>query len=301
MDIRLLEAFRAVLESGSVTQAAAVLGVTQPAVSAQLTRLESELGFALFERSGNRLRPTSEAIVFRGEVDRTLDHLDELDRAVEEIRAGQVGSVTVAALPMASLTLLPPVVAAFARQRPRVTVQLFTRNSDIVRGMFPSRTHDIGIAEMPVDPSGLRVHRYRMDCVAVLPKDHALAAHKILTPELMSGVPFVGMSREWAAYHAITPVFAEAGARLNTVAVSELFAVCCALVASGVGVSIVDPATAEQFAHAGVAVRPFRPAVPYDIALFHSADRDLSLPARSLVQAFDQHVRRFVSFDEDVA
>src|ERR1051325_4396964 len=109
MDIRLLEAFRAVLEQGSVTQAAAVLGVTQPAVSAQLTRLESELGFALFERSGKRLRPTSEAIAFRGEVDRTLDHMEELDRAVAEIRVGLVGSVTVAAHPMAGLTLLPPV------------------------------------------------------------------------------------------------------------------------------------------------------------------------------------------------
>jgi len=50
MDIRLLEAFRAVIETGSVTHAAAALGVTQPAVSAQIARLEGVLGFSLFER-----------------------------------------------------------------------------------------------------------------------------------------------------------------------------------------------------------------------------------------------------------
>jgi len=142
---------------------------------------------------------------------------------------------------MAGVALLPPVIASFVRQRPNVRVQLFTRNSDLVRGMFPSRTIDIGIAELPIDPTGLNVIRYRLECVAVLPEDHALCAHEIITPKLMSGLPFVGMSREWAAHHLVNSVFAEAAAHLNVVVASELFAMICELVANGVGVSIVDP------------------------------------------------------------
>src|SRR5258708_4125389 len=117
IDPRLLEAFRSVLDSGSITQAATSLGLTQPAVG-----------------------------------------------------------------------------AAFARERPNIKVELFVRNSDVVRGMFPSRSYDIGIAELPVDPSGLTITRYRIGCVAIMPKNDPLTAYDIITPELMSGRPFVSMS-----------------------------------------------------------------------------------------------------------
>ena len=294
MDIRLLEAFRAVIESGSVTHAANALGVTQPAVSAQIARLQETVGFPLFERVGNRLRPTPEAVAFHADVDRTLARIDDLARAAALLRNGAAGTLAIASHPMAGITLLPPVVSAFARKRPDARIQLLTRNSDVVRGMFPARLLDIGISELPVDPNGINVMRYRMECVAVLPRDHALAAQQIITPEMMSGVPFIGMSREWSLYHVVVGAFAEAGANLNVVAESELFAIICGLVAGGAGVSIVDPATADQFAHLGLAIRPFRPSVFYEIAVFHSSERGLSRIGQLFLEDFDSHLRSFV-------
>ena len=294
IDPRLLEAFRSVLDSGSMTHAAASLGLTQPAVSAQIARLESDVGFALFVRSGNRVRPTAEAIVFRGEVEHTLAKINDLSRIAEQIRAGEVGSLTIAGHPMAGISLLPPVVAAFAKQRPNVKVELFIRNSDVVRGMFPSRSYDIGIAEPPVDPSGLTITRYRMDFVAILPKNDALCEYDVITPQLMSGRPFVGVSRLMTGYHLVEKVFSDAQARLNVVASSEFFAAICAMVASGLGVSIVDRASALQFQSAGLEIRTFRPAVLYDIAVFHAADPNLSMLARNFLDAFDTHMRNFI-------
>jgi len=291
MDIRLLEAFRAVLDSGSMTQAAASLGLTQPAVSAQIARLEADLGFDLFERSGNRVRPTSEAHIFRRDVDDALEGINDLARAAERIRLGTSGAIRIAAHPMAGVTLLPPVIAEFRKSRPGVRVELLTRNSDLIRGMFPSRTLDLGVAETPIDPTGLVSVRYRMECVAALPKGHPLGRFDIVTPALLSGAPFVGVSGDWAAYHLVRSAFAEAGAHLNVVATSDLFAVICGLVANGVGVSIVDPATAAQFRDAGLELRPFRPTLLYEIALFHSAEPGLSLTGRAFRDAFDAHLR----------
>ena len=294
VDIRLLEAFRAVIESGSVTHAAYALGVTQPAVSAQIARLEETLGFALFDRVGNRLRPTAEAVAFRREVDDTLARIDDLTRAAALLRDGEAGMLTIASHPMAGITLLPPVLAAFARRRPDLRLQLLTRNSDVVRAMFPARQLDIGISDLPVDPTGLDVTRYRLECVAILPKDHPLAAHDVITPELMSGLPFIGMSREWSLYHLVAASFAEAGAKLNIVAESELFAIICNLVAGGVGLSVVDPATAAQFAHVGLEIRPFRPTVLYEIAVFHSSERALSRSGHLFLEDFDSHLQSFI-------
>jgi DNA-binding transcriptional LysR family regulator len=293
MDVKLLEAFRAVIETGSATHAAAAMGVTQPAVSAQIARLEAELGFDLFMRAGNRLRPTPEALSFHAEVDRTLGHLDDLVRSAALLRKGESGALTIASHPMAGVTLLPPVVASFVRERPAARIQLITRNSDLVRGMFPSRLHDIGISELPVDPSGLTVTRYKLECVAILPADHPLTAHEIITPRLMSGLPFIAMSSEWSVYHVVVAAFAEASAHLNVVASSELFAMICALVGNGAGVSIVDPASAAQFAGSGLAIRPFRPAVSYEIATFHSSERALSRLGQAFLDAFDAHLRGF--------
>jgi DNA-binding transcriptional LysR family regulator len=293
MDIRLLEAFRAVLETGSVTHAAAALGVTQPAVSAQIGRLEAVLGFSLFERSSNRLRPTSEAIAFRAEVDRTLGRIDDLTSAAALMRDGLAGTLAIASHPMAGVTLLPPVVASFIRKRPNVRIKLLTRNSDVVREMFPSRMQDIGICEQPIDPKGLVVARYRLECVAVLPKDHALCAHEVITPEHLSGLPFIAMFREWSVHHQVAAVFAQAGAHLNIAVSSELFAMMCGLVANGAGVSVVDPATAAQFQIMGLEIRKFRPVVPYDIAVFHSAERSISRIGQAFLTAFDARLRTF--------
>src|SRR5258708_14845908 len=106
-----------------------------------------------------------------------------------------------------------------------------------------------------------------MECVAVLPKEHALCAHEIITPKLMSGLPFVGMSREWAAHHLVNSVFAEAAAHLNVVVASELFAMIWELVANGVGVSIVAPASPRQLQAPALAILPLLRLSPYDIAL----------------------------------
>jgi DNA-binding transcriptional LysR family regulator len=240
------------------------------------------------------VRPTAEAIVFRDEVEHTLAKINDLGRIAEQIRAGEVGSLTIAGHPMAGISLLPPVVAAFAKQRPHVKVELFIRNSDVVRGMFPSRSYDIGIAEPPVDPSGLTITRYRMDFVAILPKNDALCEYDVITPQLMSGRPFVGVSRLMTGYHLVEKVFSDAQARLNVVASSEFFAAICAMVASGLGISIVDRASALQFQSAGLEIRTFRPAVFYDIAVFHAADPNLSMLARNFLDAFDAHMRNFL-------
>jgi DNA-binding transcriptional LysR family regulator len=78
MDVRLLEAFRAVVDHRSVTAAATAMGVTQPAVSTQIARLEETIGFALFERSGGRLKPTPEGLLFYAEATRVLGEVDRL-------------------------------------------------------------------------------------------------------------------------------------------------------------------------------------------------------------------------------
>jgi DNA-binding transcriptional LysR family regulator len=290
MDIRLFESFRAVVEHGSATAAARLMGLTQPAVSAQIARLEEEVGFPLFERFGNRLRLTPEGQAFHTEVELSLRTFAGLSRTAKLIKEGVAGTLVVAAHPSSGISLLPPVLARFARERPEARLELYTRNSEVVRELFPSRNYDLGVVEASIDPTGLTVQHYRMECVVVLPKNHPLSAHEIITPKLLSGMPFVAISRQRNTHHQVMNVFAAHSATCKVVAEAEFFASVCGMVAHGLGVSIVDPATAEEFSMLGLVVRPFAPAIQYRIAVFHSADRRPSILAREFLAALDARI-----------
>lgn len=287
MDVRLLEAFRAVVDHRSVTAAAGALGLTQPAVSTQIARLEEAIGFALFERSGGRLKPTAEGVLFYAEANRVLGEVDRLQAATAQIREGQAGRLAIASHPWAAISLLPKLVAAFVASRPGVSVRLISRHSDVVSQLLPAESFDIGIAELPLDETSVKLARYQMRCVVILPSGHALASHEVLTPALLSGLPMVAPSRSLQLPPRLIAAFAAAGAHLNSVVEAEFLASLCGLVAAGTGWSLVDPLSAETFGHLGFEARPFEPAIPYEIGVFHRADREPSMLAAAFLDLLE--------------
>ena len=287
MDVKLLEAFRAVVDHRSVTAAATAMGVSQPAVSTQIARLEESVGFSLFERAGGRLKPTPEGMLFYAEASRVLGEVDRLQAATAQIRQGQSGRLVIASHPSASISLLPGLVAEFLAARPEVSVRLVSRHSDVVSQLLPSESFDIGIAELPIDDAQVKVVRYEMRCVAILPPRHPRAGHRVLTPKLLADHPMVMPARSHQVPSRILGTFAAAGQPLNAVVEAEFFASLCGLVAAGAGWSIVDPLSAESFAHLGLVVRPFEPAIVYEIGAFHRRDREPSVLAAAFLDMLD--------------
>jgi DNA-binding transcriptional LysR family regulator len=287
MDVKLLEAFRAVVDHRSVTAAAQAMGLTQPAVSTQIARLEEACGFSLFERSGGRLRPTAEGMLFYAEASRVLGEVDRLAATTAQIRGGQSGKLVIASHPSAAISLLPNLVAEFVAQRPGVAVRLISRHSDVVSQLLPTESFDLGIAELPLDETAVKLVKYQMRCVAILPPRHALASRKVVTPQLLAPYPMVAPSRSLQVPARLFGVFADAGAPLNAVAEAEFFASLCALVAAGTGWSLVDPLSAQSFAHLGLVARPFEPAVLYEIGVFHRRDREPSVLATAFLDLIE--------------
>jgi DNA-binding transcriptional LysR family regulator len=287
MDVRLLEAFRAVVDHRSVTAAAGAMGLTQPAVSTQIARLEEAIGFALFERSGGRLKPTPEGMLFYAEATRVLGEVDRLQAATAQIREGQAGRLAIASHPWAAISLLPRLVSQFLAERPGVSVRMISRHSDVVSQLLPSESFDIGIAELPIDEASVTVARYQMRCVAILPPRHALASRKLLTPTLLAEHPMVAPARGLQLPPKINAVFAAAGVPINAVVEAEFLASLCGLVAAGTGWSLVDPLSAESFSHLGLVARPFEPAILYEVGVFHRRDREPSMLAAAFLEQLE--------------
>src|SRR5882757_1946240 len=129
MDIKQLKALVTVVEVGSVTRAAELLHLVQPAVTRQIRTLEHELGIALFERTRQGLHLTEAGATL---VERARRALNELERARAEIQPAPgvvTGIVTVGLLGSASDLLAEPLVSAVARGHPGIELRLLTAYS----------------------------------------------------------------------------------------------------------------------------------------------------------------------------
>lgn len=292
MDFRLLESFRAVMDTQSVTQAAEILGVTQPAVSAHIARLEADVGFALFERVGRRLKPSLKGRQFYAEVRDALGMIDHLTQAARSIRDGLTESLTVASHPSASISILPGAIAELYTRRPDARVKMINRTSEEVRAIFERGVADIGVAEWPTHIPAVEHLRYGVACVAILPKGHALAANSVITPEMLAQGRFVAMPETRLIGHRIRQAFGDAGFPFAPVAESEYFSTICALVAAGTGAAIVDGWSARTFMANGLEIRPFAPEIRYEIGVFFRKSPAPSALARELLDLIDERLAR---------
>ena len=286
MDYRQLEMFQAVITLGTVTEAARHLGVTQPAVSTAMTKLERNVGFLLFRRDGRRLVPTAEARQLSSQAFRVLADFRQLTDAAAGISAAQSGTLTLATNPSPAVAWLPTIAAAFQRKRPQVKLRLITRSSEDVRLLSASSAFDLGLAEAPFTQSEILLRRYSFARVVALPPGHRLAAHAILTPNLLDNEPIVAtVSSSWN-WATVARTFEAAGAQCRVVAECDFTVIALNMVAAGMGVCLADPLSVAGAGKPGLVTRPFRPTLPYDVGLLRPMHGTMTLLAEAFAAEF---------------
>lgn len=152
MDLRHIRYFLAVAKLGTVTAAAEQLFVTQPSISRQIHRLESDLGIALFERQGSRLVLTQAGRQMHEVLEDIVIRADRASSFAQEITEGTVAQLRIAAGPTTATTLLAPFIATLCDSDPLVFVDVIS--PDQVHEAVTTG-HDLGIATSPFSPGAL--------------------------------------------------------------------------------------------------------------------------------------------------
>ncbi|MEH2591552.1 LysR substrate-binding domain-containing protein [Bradyrhizobium sp. AZCC 1721] len=286
---RQVEAFRATMLTGSVTDAAALMAVTQPAVSRLLRDFQALLKMKLFEKRGTGLVPTATATALYMEVERSFVGLERITAAAEEIRSRRTGTLRIAALPALSNGYLPRLAGRFLRERPNLNLAFFGVISPIVVDWVLNNQCDIGFAEVPIAHVGLSIVRLPAPPrVAVLPEGHRLAAKAMLEPRDFEGETFVSLTTGSTGRHLIDQAFNRDDVRRVLRVETSLSEIMCGLVSSGVGVAICDPFTAREFESRGVIARRFTPRIDFEFAAVFPPQRSPSPVALDLVEAMRQ-------------
>ena len=130
-DLRDLRAFCLVVDHGSLTAAARLLGETKGAVSRRLTRLESTLGVSLLRRSPRLVRPTEDGLLYRQRVGRALELLEDATNELNEARGHPRGRLRVTAPPDFANTVLAPVLARFCESHRDISLELLLTDREL--------------------------------------------------------------------------------------------------------------------------------------------------------------------------
>lgn len=292
VNLRHIEIFHAVMTAGNLTEAARLLHTSQPTVSRELARFEKVIGLTLFERSRGRLHPTVQGLRLFEEVQRSWYGLDRIVNAAESLREFRQGELSIVCLPVFSQSFLPLLLQPFLARYPEVSLNVVPQESPLLEEWLSAQRHDLGLTETLSTPAGTeRAPLLTLNEVCVLPAGHPLAQRKVLTPQDFQGENYISLSRSDSYRQLLDALFSEHQVKRRMVVETHSAASVCAMVRAGVGVSVVNPLTALDYASSGVVVRPFSVDVPFTVSLI----RPLHRPASALVDAFSAHLQQTVS------
>jgi DNA-binding transcriptional LysR family regulator len=283
MNLRQVEMFKALMETGSITGASQRLRISQPSASKHLQGLEQSIGVTLFVRTGNRLVATSEAQAFYAQVERSFYGLEHLARFADGLKHHPSGQIVVAAPPMLARQWLPEIMAPFLKEHVDVSIALPIRSSRWVAEAIANGQADLGLGLAVVDFGYVEQESLmRVPLVCAMQNAHPLTSLTEVRPSDLADQTLITLSNfdHWrlAVETALDQEQARPRQRVDTFSTQ----VACELAARGTGVAIVDALTALDYAQRGLVWRRFVPATSFEIMLMRSRHRPVSRLAETL-------------------
>lgn len=279
MNLRHLEVFHAIMRAGSVTGAAHLLNVTQPAISNVLRHAEQQLKFKLFERVAGRLQPTPEACDLFPDVQDIFGRIDTLNRTVDDIRGGHTGRLAIAASPTFVNAYLPKAVSQLRKGSPGAQVIIHTLPSAIaIEGQVSRREADIGLVYAPVMDASVEIEEVtKSSVVCALPRRSPLLKLKEITPLDLASETVVATGLMTRIGLAVKRACTAKGQQMPFVTIEVTSPqAACLMVAEGGGVGLVDLAAVHQYPLPDIEFRPFRPHTELNLCLIFPKGRTRS-------------------------
>lgn len=269
IQFRQIEAFRCLMISGTSVGAARKMNVTQPAISRLITDLEETLGFRLFNRIKGRLEPTISGVQFYRAVEENFLGLERLAQVANNIRDETPQGLTIACLPVLSSTILPLVLIEFFKIHPHVPVTVDSSNGPEILVRLQDMKVDLALCLAFPPLAGIEVEPVmEKNVMCALPKDHRLAKKARITPKDLDGENMIGwVPLTTQGYKEELNSLNKAESAPKHVIKTHTSHTRYAMVANGLGISIVEPFAAKVWQNNGVVVRPFEADIKYQYVL----------------------------------
>lgn len=260
--VRQVEAFKYFMITGSVTSAAELLHITQPATSRLLSDLEYQLGFSLFNRTKNKMTPTPEAHIFFREVQNLFIGLDTLMKVADSISRNNTGRLRIGFLHVME-DLITDVVIDFLAQHPNVSLELEPGGRASLEEMVKSSKLDMAIIADPIlDDPGLEIQTMGVhEAKVAMHINNPLANREKLTAQDLADERFIVLGFGSPFRRKVDLAFERAQVKRNIVLEARTQRHLYNLVRQGIGTAIIDELVHVD--NENVVLVPFEPKVTW--------------------------------------
>ena len=285
MLLREIEVFRAVMTAGSTSKAATLLGISQPAVSQIIRKLETAAEFRLFERLRGRLVPTQEAVALLADVNECFVGLELIEHRIRSLRSGVVGRLRIAAYPAYGTSFVPRSIARMQPSLETMKVSLQVMSSRDVYQNVLAGQYDFGLMADETTAIGLEHHAFaHMNGVIVMSPHHWLARKSVIEPADLVGEKHVALNPEDASRLRLEKMLTVTGHALSPVVETPYASTICELALAGVGIGLVNPIVAIDYIERGLVIRPFALNVLFSCVMVSQAGVLLSESSKTLLR-----------------
>lgn len=240
MDVRQLEMFRAVVEEGTFTRAAERLHVSQSAITRQIQLLEQELKTLLLHRAGRGVTLTPDGEVLLSTAKRVDSEIQEAVAQISGTRELQHGSVSLGGGMTVALYIFPKLLKRFRSLYKNVDLRITTGEADLLLRLLRTRQVDLVLLTLPVVAADLEVRPVlKEEMVVVTAQNHPLTRERTVDPKSLARYPFVLFELGSNTRKVLDDFFREEEIPANIVMQTENVEIIKAMVANGLGVTIL--------------------------------------------------------------
>ncbi len=285
MELRQLEYFVAVAEEANFSKAAAKVHVAQPGVSAQIRRLERELGLALLDRSGRTVRLTAAGGAVLPYARAALAAVAGARLAVDELAGLMRGRVAVGMVTSCASVDLPNLLAGFHHSHPAVEITLSEANSDRLIEELQDGRLDLALVGLAATtPAGIATQVVADEpLVAAVSHNDPLAARTTITLAALQERALISLPRGTGLRSCLDDACTAAGVHPHIAFEASNPDVLARLAAQGLGVAILPASIASAHPTELHAITVTHPRLCGSIDLAWRADGPISLAARALI------------------
>ena len=295
--LRQFEIFAAAADAASFSAAARRLGISQPALSEAIRRIERETGTALFERTTRSLKLTDAghhaAVIAR-------EAVRDFTRAAERLKdtaGGKHGRITIAALPSIVCTSMPSVLVEFMRTHPGIDIAMHDVQHERAMAMVSEGIADIAITIKPAKTDDLVFDPVVFDVAHLIcRRDHPLARRSTVRWRELVNVPFIGITRISSVRRLTDAAFVHSEITIESRYEVEQVPSAIALVEAGLGVTALPSLTFAMFKGRDLAIRPLvKPVLRRNVGFVTRKERRLPPYSDALIRTIDAILVRELS------
>jgi DNA-binding transcriptional LysR family regulator len=266
MRLRHIEIFHAIYTTGSITNAAKLLSVSQPSVSKVLSHAEMQLGFQLFARVKGRLIPTPEAEMLFIEAERIFNQMATINDLADNILHHRAGKISIGITMALGFEVIPRITKEFMTDFPEVKIELQTLHNQSILNHLLRQQNDLAIMFSPRElPDTIRYEFGQGELTVVLPNLPDYPDDQTINMRHLTDKPYISIRKSGPVGDLVNEYIETTNNKLKTVIQVDTYYIAMQMVKQGIGWCVIDEFTARANASEEVRLGKLEKATNFSI------------------------------------